>query len=71
MHIATLWGVGPAAAHASCVSGGAGGWEDWQCRRCKRSLIPNVFGGLDWLRCVTETVRLPPPPGCGAAPALA
>lgn len=26
--------------------GGAGGWEMWECVRCRRTAIPNVFGSF-------------------------
>lgn len=28
--------------------GGSGSWEVWQCRRCRRSAVPSLFGFFLW-----------------------
>lgn len=32
--------------HDWVLSGGGGGWEVWECRRCGRWAFPGVFGNL-------------------------
>lgn len=51
--------------HAWRCLGGAGGWEVWECTRCRVTRIPNIFGGLWrwrlWLnRCKRRRVELTP-----------
>ena len=38
--------------HEWQLLGGGGGWEVWDCRRCRRRAIPTIFGFMwPWPKC--------------------